>query len=141
MQLCKRKNLRSAFDESKFEVYSEMLPAKQINCWKANTAMDVEIDFDEKSFLEIYAGDSRGQLGFFDLQTEKNKYTPNLIWSDQPLVISFQRLALLNMAKKSLENLGMSKQEAKKKLRDPEFLEQVHRYFIYLNTRRRILPE
>lgn len=141
MQLNKRRNIRSAFDESNIEECLEVMPFKRISCSKPKMSMDIEIDFDHTCLEQLYTGDSRDQLGFLDMQVGMNKYTPNPIWSDSALIQRYQRIALERLTNFFLEYTGMSKSEVKKKLKDTCFIEKMHHYFISLSNARRILPE
>jgi hypothetical protein len=141
MQLNKRRNLKSAFDELKKEECFALVPVKQVSSKRSQKSMDIEVDFDNYAFEQLYAGDSRDQIGFFDIQETKNKYTPDPIWSDNSLVCRYQRITLQTLATEIMENNGVPKSEANKMLKDLDFMVKVHQYLISLSNTRRIQPE
>lgn len=98
--------------------------------------MEVEWDIPEELLETKNASDSRQELDFFDLVGCNSRYSSLRMQPDSSLLKSYEKKAFIQLAKLVLRNFGIAENEVRRKLRDPEHMERVYWYLVYLINQR-----
>lgn len=103
--------------------------------------MDIEFDGGDEHLIVPFRGASSSELGFFDIEGTTNKFATNPLFNDLPLITSYQRNLLVRCARETMVFNGVPAVEIRKRISDPDFLENVYQYLKLVGSQKRISHE